>query len=62
MSKFIKLTNPRDVSGDLIINVDLIRIVIPKYNGCSVIEFSDEHNVAVNETPERIFKMIKAAK
>lgn len=62
MSKFIKLTNCVDGCSDLIINVDLIRIVLPEYNGCSIIEFSDEHNVVVKETPERILKMIETAK
>lgn len=62
MSKFIKLTNLRDEDGHLIVNVDLIRIVNPTYNDCSIVEFSDEHNVIVKETPERILKMIEAAK
>ena len=62
MSKFIKLTNFRAGDGDLIVNVDLIRTVIPECNGCSIIEFSDEYNVVAKETPERIFKMIETAK
>lgn len=62
MSKFIKLTNPRDEDGHLIVNVDLIRIVTSTYNDCSVVEFSDEHNVVVKETLERILKMIETAK
>ena len=62
MSKFIKLTNGIDGCSDLIINVDLIRTVIPEYNGSSIIEFSDEYNVVAKETPERILKMIETAK
>ena len=62
MSKFIKLTNGVDGCSDLIVNVDLIRIVTPEYNNCSIIEFSGEHNVVVKETPERILKMIETAK
>jgi len=62
MSKFIKLTNFRAGDGDLIVNVDLIRTVTSAYNDCSIVKFSDEHNVVVKETPERIFKMIEAAK
>ena len=62
MSKFIKLTNGVDGCSDLIVNVDLIRIVTPEYNNCSIVEFSDEHNVVVKETPERILKMIETAK
>ena len=62
MSKFIKLTNFRAGDGDLIVNVDLIRIVTTSHNDCSIVEFSDEHNVVVKETPERILKMIETAK
>lgn len=62
MSKFIKLTNPRDEDSHLIVNVDLIRIVTSTYNDCSVVKFSGEHNVVVKETPERILKMIETAK
>ena len=63
MSKFIKLTDGIDGVSDLIINVDLIRTVIPEYgSGCSIIEFSDTHNVVAKETSERILKMIEAAK
>ena len=62
MSKFIKLTNGVDEGSDLIINVDLIRIVRPEYSGYSIIEFSDERNVVVKETPERILRMIETAK
>jgi hypothetical protein len=63
MSKFIKLTNFRAGDGDLIVNVDLIRTVIPECNGGnSIVEFSDDHNVVVKETPERILKMIETAK
>ena len=60
--KFIKLTSGVDGCSDLIVNVDLIRIVMPEYNNYSIIEFSDEHNVVVKETPERILKMIETAK
>lgn len=60
MSKFIKLTNFRAV--DLIVNVDLIRTVTSAHNDCSIVKFSDEHNVVVKETPERILKMIETAK
>ena len=62
MSKFIKLTNFRAGDGDLIVNVDLIRTVTSAYDDCSIVEFSDEHNVVVKETPERILKMIETAK
>lgn len=63
MSRFIKLTDGIDGVSDLIVNVDLIRTVIPEYNsGCSLVEFSDEHNVVVKETSERILKMIETAK
>lgn len=62
MSKFIKLTNFRSSDGDLIINVDLIRTVTSAYNDCSIVKFSDEYNVVVKETPERILKMIETAK
>lgn len=63
MSKFIKLTDGIDGCSDLIINVDLIRTVIPECDGGnSIIEFSDEHNAVVKETPERILKMIETAK
>jgi len=62
MSKFIKLTNFRAGDGDLIVNVDLIRTVTSAHNDCSIVKFSDEHNVAVKETPERILKMIETAK
>lgn len=63
MSKFIKLTDGIDGCSDLIINVDLIRTVISECNsGNSIVEFSDCHNVVAKETPERIFKMIEAAK
>ena len=62
MSKFIKLTNCVDGCSDLIINVDLIRTVTSSHNDCSIVKFSDEHNVVVKETPERILKMIEAAK
>lgn len=63
MSKFIKLTDGIDGCSDLIINVDLIRTVIPEYNGGnSIVEFSDDHNVVAKETPERILKMIETAK
>ena len=62
MSKFIKLTNFRAGDGDLIVNVDLIRTVTTAHNDCSIVKFSDEHNVVVKETPERILKMIETAK
>lgn len=63
MSKFIKLTDGIDGCSDLIINVDLIRTVIPECNGGnSIVEFSDDHNVVAKETPERILKMIETAK
>lgn len=62
MSKFIKFTNFRAGDDDLIVNVDSIRTVTSTYNDCSIIKFSDEHNVVVKETPERILKMIEAAK
>ena len=62
MSKFIKLTNFRAGGGDLIVNVDLIRTVTTAHNDCSIVKFSDEHNVVVKETPERILKMIETAK
>lgn len=61
MSKFIKLTNFR-AGGDLIVNVDLIRTVTSSHNDSSIVKFSDEHNVVVKETPERILKMIETAK
>lgn len=55
MSKFIKLTDGIDGFSDLIVNVDLIRTVILECDGgCSLVEFSDEQNVVVKETPERI--------
>ena len=60
MSKFIKLTNFRAGDGDLIVNVDLT--VTSAHNDCSIVKFSDEHNVVVKETPERILKMIETAK
>lgn len=62
MSKFIKLTNFRAGGGDLIVNVDLIRTVTSSHNDSSIVKFSDEHNVVVKETPERILKMIETAK
>ena len=62
MSKFIKLTNFRAGDGDLIVNVDLIRTVTSAHNDCLIVKFSDEHNVVVKETPERILKMIETAK
>lgn len=62
MSKFIKLTNFRSGDGDLIVNVDLVRIVTSTPDGCSIVKFSDNHNVKVKETLERIFKMIETAK
>lgn len=62
MSKFIKLTNFRACDGDLIVNVDLIRTVTSDHDDGSIVEFSDEHNVVVKETPERILKMIETAK
>ena len=62
MSKFIQLTNFRAGDGDLLVNVDLIRTVASAYNDCSIVKFSDEHNVVVKETPERILKMIETAK
>lgn len=62
MSKFIKLTNFRAGDGDLIVNVDLIRTVTSAHDDCSIVKFSDEHNVVVKETPERILKMIETAK
>lgn len=62
MSKFIKLTNFRAGDGDLIVNVDLIRTVTTAHGDCSIVKFSDEHNVVVKETPERILKMIETAK
>lgn len=63
MSKFIKLTDGIDGCSDLIINVDLIRTVIPECNGGnSIVEFLDDHNVVAKETPERILKMIETAK
>nr|DAM39484.1 MAG TPA: Flagellar and Swarming motility protein [Bacteriophage sp.] len=62
MSKFIKLTSGIDGVSDLIVNVDLIRTVTLEYNDRSLVEFSYEHNVVVKETPERILKMIEAAK
>lgn len=62
MSKFIKLTNFRAGDGDLIANVDLIRTVTSAHDDCSIVKFSDEHNVVVKETPERILKMIETAK
>lgn len=45
MSKFIKLTNFRAGDGDLIVNVDLVRIVTSTHDDCSIIKFSDNHNV-----------------
>ena len=62
MSKFIKFKNFRAGDGDLIVNVDLIRTITSAHNEFSIIKFSDEHNVVVKETPERILKMIEAAK
>lgn len=62
MSKFIKLTNFRAGDGDLIVNVDLIITVASAHNDCSIVKFSDEYNVVVKETPERILKMIETAK
>lgn len=62
MSKFIKLTNFRAGDGDLIVNVDLIRTITSAHDDCSIVKFSDDHKVMVKETPERIFKMIQAAK
>lgn len=63
MSKFIKLTDGIDGVGDLIVNVDLIRTVILECDGgSSIVEFLDDHNVVVKETPERILKMIETAK
>ena len=62
MSKFIKLTNFRAGDGDLILNVDWIRDVSSAHNDSSIVKFSDEHNVVVKETPERILKMIDTAK
>ena len=62
MSKFIKLTNFRAGDGDLIVNVDLVRIVTSTPYGCSIVKFSDNHNVKVKETLERILKMIETAK
>ena len=63
MSKFIKLTNGIDGVSDLIVNVDLIRTVILECDGgCSLVEFWDDQNVVVKETPERILKMIESAK
>ena len=62
MSKFIKLTNFRAGDGDLIVNVDLIRTVTSVHDDFSIVKFSDEHNVVVKETPERILKMIETAK
>lgn len=63
MSKFIKLTDGIDGVSDLIVNVDLIRTVILECDGGrSLVEFSDEQNVVVKETPERILKMIETAK
>lgn len=62
MSKFIKLTNFRAGDSDLIVNVDLIRTVTSAHADCSIVKFSDEHNVVVKETPERILKMIETAK
>ena len=62
MSKFIKLTNFRAGDGDLIVNVDLIRTVTSARDDCSIVKFSDEHNVLVKETQERILKMIETAK
>lgn len=56
MSKFIKLTNFRAGDGDL------IRTVTSDHDDGSIVEFSDEHNVVVKETPERILKMIETAK
>lgn len=41
MSKFIKLTNFRAGDGDLIVNVDLIRIVASAHNDCSIVGFYD---------------------
>lgn len=62
MSKFIKLTNFRAGDGDLIVNVDLVRIVTSTLDGCSIVKFSDNHNVKVKETLERILKIIETAK
>ena len=62
MSKFIKLTNFRAGDGDLIVNVDLARVVTSTPDGCSIVKFSDNHNVKVKETLERILKMIETAK
>jgi hypothetical protein len=62
MSKFIKFKNFRAGDDDLIVNVDLIRTITSAHNDCSIIKFSDEHNVVVKETPERILKMIETAK
>lgn len=63
MSRFIKLTDGIDGVGDLIVNVDLIRTVILECDGgSSIVEFSDDRNVVVKETPERILKMIETAK
>lgn len=62
MSKFIKLTSVRDGDCGLIVNVDLIRTVISARDDYSIVKFSDEHNVVVKETPERILKMIETAK
>lgn len=62
MSRFIKLTDGIDGVSDLIVNVDLIRTVTSAHDDCSIVKFSDEHNVVVKETPERILKMIETAK
>lgn len=62
MSKFIKLTDGIDGVSDLIINIDLIRTVTSAHDDYSIVKFSDEHNVVVKETPERILKMIESDK
>ena len=62
MSKFIKFTNFRAGDGNLIVNVDLIRTVTSAHDDYSIVKFSDEHNVVVKETPERILKMIESDK
>lgn len=62
MGKFIKLTSGIDGVSDLIINIDLIRTVTSAHDDYSIVKFSDEHNVVVKETPERILKMIETAK
>lgn len=62
MSKFIKFTNFRAGDDDLIVNVDSIRTVTSAHDDCSIVKFSDEHNVVVKESKSRVLKMIETAK